>query len=114
MHCSACHGVGAVGGGVLPDLRFLRPEARAGFAEIVLYGALRERGMPGFGSTFDRHGADAGQPLQVGHRHAGDLGTVHGRQAHGVLHRHGRVPRSAQRHENPLDHGSALRTDVRF
>ena len=47
-NCMACHGAGAVGGGVLPDLRHISPEIAAGFSGIVRDGALRTRGMPGF------------------------------------------------------------------
>jgi quinohemoprotein ethanol dehydrogenase len=47
-NCMACHGAGAVGGGVIPDLRHISPEVKAGFGAIVRDGALRARGMPGF------------------------------------------------------------------
>jgi quinohemoprotein ethanol dehydrogenase len=53
LHCAACHGVGAVGGGVTPDLRFVAPEIRAAFEEIVLDGALLSRGMPGLAGTLE-------------------------------------------------------------
>jgi quinohemoprotein ethanol dehydrogenase len=47
-NCMGCHGAGAVGGGVIPDLRHISPETRASFAAIVRDGALRTRGMPAF------------------------------------------------------------------
>jgi quinohemoprotein ethanol dehydrogenase len=47
-YCAACHGVGAVGGGVTPDLRFSAPEVRGNFARIVNGGELVEKGMPAF------------------------------------------------------------------
>jgi quinohemoprotein ethanol dehydrogenase len=53
QHCAACHGVGAVGGGVTPDLRFVAPEIRTAFAAIVLDGALLSRGMPGLGDKLE-------------------------------------------------------------
>ncbi len=59
VNCSACHGVGAVGGGALPDLRYLRPGARRSFANIVVHGSLRRRGMPGFGGVIDESDARA-------------------------------------------------------
>jgi quinohemoprotein ethanol dehydrogenase len=59
VNCSACHGVGAVSGGVLPDLRYLRPGARRSFAKIVVYGSLRRRGMPGFEGVIDESDAGA-------------------------------------------------------
>ena len=49
--CVNCHGAGAVAGGVLPDLRFspiiLDTEA---WYSIVSEGALKDRGMVGYGS----------------------------------------------------------------
>lgn len=47
-YCAACHGVGAVGGGVTPDLRFSAPAVREQFAEIVNGGMLAPQGMPAF------------------------------------------------------------------
>jgi quinohemoprotein ethanol dehydrogenase len=47
-NCMACHGAGAVGGGVIPDLRHISPEVKTGFGAIVRDGALRARGMPAF------------------------------------------------------------------
>ena len=47
-YCAACHGVGAVGGGVTPDLRFSAPGVRQRFARIVNGGELVEKGMPAF------------------------------------------------------------------
>jgi len=46
--CAVCHGVGAVGGGVLPDLRFAQREVHDAFPEIVLGGARESSGMPRF------------------------------------------------------------------
>jgi len=59
QNCLVCHGSGAVGGGVLPDLRHISPDVKAGFHAIVLDGALRSRGMPGFGHRLGRADADA-------------------------------------------------------
>ncbi len=47
-NCMACHGAGAVGGGVIPDLRHISPEVASGFKAIVRDGTLRTRGMPAF------------------------------------------------------------------
>jgi quinohemoprotein ethanol dehydrogenase len=48
-HCGVCHGMGAISGGVAPDLRaspvVLSSEA---FDSVVRGGALLERGMPEF------------------------------------------------------------------
>ena len=47
-YCMACHGAGAVSGGVLPDLRHTSPEVSASFEAIVLGGARAGQGMPSF------------------------------------------------------------------
>jgi cytochrome c553 len=57
--CLACHGSGAVAGGVLPDLRkspFLPVDA---FYNIVLDGLLQSNGMADFGAVLDRPAVDA-------------------------------------------------------
>ena len=46
--CAVCHGFGAVGGGVVPDLRRSDPKLYAVLPDIVLAGALRGNGMPSF------------------------------------------------------------------
>jgi quinohemoprotein ethanol dehydrogenase len=47
--CARCHGAGAIGTGVLSDLRKMSADVRASFDAIVLGGALEERGMPSYG-----------------------------------------------------------------
>jgi quinohemoprotein ethanol dehydrogenase len=47
VNCAVCHGIGAVGGGVLPDLRRLTPESHAAFQQSVL-GGRKALGMPDF------------------------------------------------------------------
>ncbi|HCF6145108.1 PQQ-dependent dehydrogenase, methanol/ethanol family [Pseudomonas aeruginosa] len=47
-YCSVCHGVGAVSGGLVPDLRKSDESRRGIFSMIVLDGALRPLGMPSF------------------------------------------------------------------
>jgi quinohemoprotein ethanol dehydrogenase len=44
--CSRCHGENARGG--LKDLRYMTPETRAQFKEIVIDGTRKEKGMIGF------------------------------------------------------------------
>jgi len=46
--CATCHGVGAVSGGVLPDLRRSDPRMYGMLDDVVLRGALLENGMPRF------------------------------------------------------------------
>ncbi len=45
--CANCHGLNAVSGGVVPDLRYLTPKKHDEFLGIVA-GARINRGMPGF------------------------------------------------------------------
>lgn len=47
-HCSVCHGGGAVGSGVLPDLRYSNDAIHEQWNAIVLDGALSIKGMVGF------------------------------------------------------------------
>ncbi|MEQ8263931.1 PQQ-dependent dehydrogenase, methanol/ethanol family [Pseudohaliea sp.] len=51
--CAACHGTAVVSGMLYPDLRYLSPQKHGLFKEIVLDGALVERGMPRFDDVVD-------------------------------------------------------------
>ncbi|HUH03330.1 MAG TPA: PQQ-dependent dehydrogenase, methanol/ethanol family, partial [Kofleriaceae bacterium] len=53
QHCAVCHGIGAVGGGVLADLRTSEARVFDGWGEIVLDGRYEDRGMPGFSQFLD-------------------------------------------------------------
>jgi quinohemoprotein ethanol dehydrogenase len=57
--CAVCHGEGAVGGGVVPDLRRSPFVAVDAWYSIVLDGALQEGGMAAFGPVLDRSQATA-------------------------------------------------------
>ncbi len=57
--CLVCHGAGAVGGGVLPDLRKSAPEIYAMLPEIVLRGAFEKNGMPRFERWLDADDVEA-------------------------------------------------------
>lgn len=51
-NCRRCHGGQAISGGTLPDLRkSLIPRLPEAFDQVVIAGALRERGMPSFASN---------------------------------------------------------------
>jgi len=52
--CMPCHGDGAVGGGVVPDLRYMSAETHAQFDAIVLGGLRHQKGMVGFANVFGR------------------------------------------------------------
>ncbi|HEX5739500.1 MAG TPA: c-type cytochrome, partial [Hydrogenophaga sp.] len=45
--CASCHGLNAVSGGVVPDLRYLSPKKHETFLGVV-YGAKINKGMPSF------------------------------------------------------------------
>jgi quinohemoprotein ethanol dehydrogenase len=47
-YCFACHGIGAVGGGATPDLRYSQPAILDAYPKIVLEGTNVSRGMPSF------------------------------------------------------------------
>jgi quinohemoprotein ethanol dehydrogenase len=46
--CATCHGLGAVGGGATPDLRFSSPATFDKYPEIILEGSRSSQGMPSF------------------------------------------------------------------
>ena len=48
FQCSVCHGGGAIGSGVLPDLRYSNDAIHELWNTIVLDGALSSKGMVGF------------------------------------------------------------------
>ena len=49
--CSMCHGAEAASGGLAPDLRHSPPATFDRYNQIVLGGALQDRGMPSFKSS---------------------------------------------------------------
>tara|TARA_R110001599_G_scaffold353231_1_gene591088 strand:- start:174900 stop:177059 length:2160 start_codon:yes stop_codon:yes gene_type:complete len=57
-YCTFCHGDGAVGGGVTPDLRALTPEKHAMWDAIVLGGMHWQSGMVGFGGELSKEESD--------------------------------------------------------
>ena len=63
--CMACHGDGAVGGGVVPDLRYMSAQTHAEFEAIVLGGLRHERGMVGFASVMGQPVLDAAGAAKI-------------------------------------------------
>ena len=57
-NCGVCHGLSAVSGGIVPDLRYLSPEKHDIFPGIV-YGARASRGMPSFAGKLKPEEVDA-------------------------------------------------------
>jgi quinohemoprotein ethanol dehydrogenase len=58
--CLVCHGYNAIGGGVVPDLRYSPVIAAAGnFKDVVLGGARKANGMVSFASVLKEPDAEA-------------------------------------------------------
>ena len=57
--CGMCHGLDAVGGGVLPDLRLMSAQSHEQFYAIMLGGLHSERGMVSFAAVLDAKDAEA-------------------------------------------------------
>ncbi len=55
--CHMCHGAGAVGGGVLADLRYMSEGTHKKFNAITLGGLYTEKGMVGFASRLSEQDA---------------------------------------------------------
>ncbi len=68
--CMACHGDGAVGGGVLPDLRYMNAEKHQMWMGIVLGGLYREKGMVSFADVLSADEATAIQAYVIERAHA--------------------------------------------
>ena len=69
-YCQVCHGAGAGGGGVTPDLRRSGALADAGaWRSIVIAGALKDRGMISFARVMDAQGAESLRHYVVGEAH---------------------------------------------
>jgi alcohol dehydrogenase (cytochrome c)/quinohemoprotein ethanol dehydrogenase len=59
-YCAICHGVAAVSGGALPDLRRSATiGSQAAFASVVLEGALLDKGMPPWSEVLSDEDAEA-------------------------------------------------------
>ncbi|HUG25422.1 PQQ-dependent dehydrogenase, methanol/ethanol family [Piscinibacter sp.] len=56
--CASCHGLNAVSGGVVPDLRYLTPKKHEQFLGIV-YGARINKGMPSFNGVLPQEAVES-------------------------------------------------------
>ncbi|MBT8048675.1 MAG: PQQ-dependent dehydrogenase, methanol/ethanol family [Xanthomonadales bacterium] len=63
--CMVCHGDGVVGGGVLPDLRYLDAEKHQMWLGIVLGGLHRDQGMVSFAEVLTAEEAQAIQAFVI-------------------------------------------------
>ena len=59
--CGNCHGLNAVSGGTIPDLRYMAMETHGMFNDIVLGGSRAGNGMPGFADVMSEFDANAVQ-----------------------------------------------------
>jgi mono/diheme cytochrome c family protein len=59
QQCGICHGVGAVSGGSVPDLRHMSSATHAEFDSIVLGGSRGDRGMVSFSDVVTPADAEA-------------------------------------------------------
>jgi quinohemoprotein ethanol dehydrogenase len=57
--CAGCHGMRAVGGGVIPDLRYMSAATHAEFDAIVVGGTRADQGMISFAEALGPGEADA-------------------------------------------------------
>ena len=57
--CAGCHGIRAVGNGVIKDLRHMTAETHAAFDDVVLRGARERLGMASFADVLRPQEADA-------------------------------------------------------
>lgn len=60
IHCAACHGVDAISGGVVPDLRYMSEDTFEVF-DVIMQGGLASAGMPDFSKKLS---ADEQQELK--------------------------------------------------
>ena len=63
--CMVCHGDGAVGGGVIPDLRYLDAEKHQMWMGIVLGGLHQDKGMVSFAGILSPEEAEAIQAFVI-------------------------------------------------
>jgi PQQ-dependent dehydrogenase (methanol/ethanol family) len=63
--CMVCHGDGAVGGGVVPDLRYMNAEKHQMWMGIVLGGLYRDKGMVSFADVLSAEEATAIQAFVI-------------------------------------------------
>lgn len=67
--CMVCHGDGAVGGGVVPDLRYMSADKHQAWLGIVIGGAHAPRGMASFAGIISAEEATAIQAYVIERAH---------------------------------------------
>lgn len=74
-NCAVCHGIGAVAGGVIQDLRYSAPEVFDMYDEIVLEGLMEERGMANFSDVVTAEDVRAIKAYIIARAQEGDVPT---------------------------------------
>ena len=54
QYCQSCHGINAISGSAIPDLRYATAETHHQIETIVLGGIRESRGMPSFRGVLKR------------------------------------------------------------
>ena len=76
--CVICHGAGAIGGGVLPDLRFSPMIASEdAFRGVMIDGTLAERGMVSFAEMYSAQDAESVRAYLVNMTEYDPIGSFH-------------------------------------
>jgi alcohol dehydrogenase (cytochrome c)/quinohemoprotein ethanol dehydrogenase len=77
-YCTACHGTGAVGGGIIPDLRYSSSLTnQAAWKAIVHEGVLSSRGMVGFSKELSEENVEDLRAFVIGrNQFANELESV--------------------------------------
>jgi quinohemoprotein ethanol dehydrogenase len=65
-YCAICHGVDAISGGLVPDLRYSGLLGNSGWFKVVLDGALQGQGMVSFAKVLKRDQAAAIRAYVIG------------------------------------------------
>ncbi len=71
--CSRCHGAGAVGGGMIPDLRHSSPAVYDSWDDIVRKGILKDGGMAPLGHYVSKAQSDAIRAYVIFRANEGDI-----------------------------------------
>jgi alcohol dehydrogenase (cytochrome c)/quinohemoprotein ethanol dehydrogenase len=69
-YCAICHGVDAISGGLVPDLRYSGLLGNNGWFKVVLDGALQDQGMVSFAKVLKRDQAAAIRAYVIGEANA--------------------------------------------
>jgi alcohol dehydrogenase (cytochrome c)/quinohemoprotein ethanol dehydrogenase len=75
-YCMVCHGVDAISGGLVPDLRYSGLLGNPGWFNVVLGGALQDQGMVSFAKALSHDQAAAIRAYVIGEANAAKEGMA--------------------------------------